>query len=99
MEFMPSPPWGRGWLATGVLISRGESGEGVYPSLYYAALSSLNLEARRMATELPYRRPKDRILPHRTREVKMTIGIGFKCVDGIVLCSDTEMSCPFGKPA
>ena len=40
MEFMPSPPWGRGWLATGVLISRGESGEGVYPSLYYAALSN-----------------------------------------------------------
>jgi len=39
MEFMPSPPWGRWWLATGVLISRGEPGEGVYPSLYYAALS------------------------------------------------------------
>ena len=39
MEFMPSPPWGRWWLATGVLISRVEPGEGVYPSLYYAALS------------------------------------------------------------
>ena len=25
----PSPPWGRGWRATGVLISRGAPGEGV----------------------------------------------------------------------
>src|SRR5208282_1447984 len=25
----PSPPWGRGWLATGAFISRGETGEGV----------------------------------------------------------------------
>ena len=25
----PSPPWGRGWRATGVLISRGATGEGV----------------------------------------------------------------------
>ncbi|MGO8791688.1 MAG: endonuclease domain-containing protein [Terriglobia bacterium] len=25
----PSPLWGRGWLASGVLISRGETGEGV----------------------------------------------------------------------
>ena len=29
MNFYPSPPWGRGWRATGVLISRGETGEGV----------------------------------------------------------------------
>jgi len=50
MEFMPSPPWGRGWLATGVLISRGESGEGVYPSLYYAALSK---PAPRCAASIP----------------------------------------------
>jgi hypothetical protein len=28
-NFRPSPLWGRGWLATGVLISRGETGEGV----------------------------------------------------------------------
>jgi hypothetical protein len=27
----PSPPWGRGWLATGVFISRGRTGEGVKP--------------------------------------------------------------------
>ena len=25
----PSPPWGRGWPATGVFISRGRTGEGV----------------------------------------------------------------------
>src|SRR5208283_795499 len=25
----PSPPWGRGWLASGAVISRGETGEGV----------------------------------------------------------------------
>ena len=28
-EFLPSPPWGRGWRATGAVISRGETGEGV----------------------------------------------------------------------
>ncbi|MGO8786388.1 MAG: hypothetical protein ACLQVL_03260 [Terriglobia bacterium] len=28
-NFLPSPLWGRGWLASGVLISRGETGEGV----------------------------------------------------------------------
>ena len=42
----PLAPLGRGWLATGVLISRGESGEGVYPSLYYAALSRLKAGGR-----------------------------------------------------
>ena len=25
----PSPPWGRGWTAAGVFISRGGTGEGV----------------------------------------------------------------------
>ena len=25
-EFLSSPPWGRGWRATGVVISRGEKG-------------------------------------------------------------------------
>ena len=29
MAFLPSPLWGRGWLATGAFISRGETGEGV----------------------------------------------------------------------
>jgi len=29
LNLHPSPPWGRGWLATGVFISRGETGEGV----------------------------------------------------------------------
>ena len=29
MNSFPSPPWGRGWRATGVVISRGETGEGV----------------------------------------------------------------------
>src|SRR5271169_4366921 len=28
-ELPPSPPWGRGWLATRVFISGGETGEGV----------------------------------------------------------------------
>jgi hypothetical protein len=28
-EFQPSPPWGRGWSATGAFISRGGPGEGV----------------------------------------------------------------------
>ncbi|MGO8819580.1 MAG: endonuclease domain-containing protein [Terriglobia bacterium] len=28
-NFLPSPLWGRGWLASGVLISRGGPGEGV----------------------------------------------------------------------
>jgi len=28
-ESLPSPPWGRGWPATGVFISRGRTGEGV----------------------------------------------------------------------
>ncbi len=31
----PSPPWGRGWPATGVLISRGGTGEGVKNSGAY----------------------------------------------------------------
>ena len=26
---LPSPPWGRGWIASGAFISRGETGEGV----------------------------------------------------------------------
>jgi len=26
---LPSPPWGRGWIATGAFTSRGETGEGV----------------------------------------------------------------------
>ena len=26
---LPSPPWGRGWIAPGAFISRGETGEGV----------------------------------------------------------------------
>ena len=30
-ETPPSPPWGRGWPATGVFISRGRTGEGVKP--------------------------------------------------------------------
>jgi len=30
-ESQPSPPWGRGWPATGVFISRGRPGEGVKP--------------------------------------------------------------------
>jgi hypothetical protein len=30
-ESPPSPPWGRGWPATGVFISRGRTGEGVKP--------------------------------------------------------------------
>jgi hypothetical protein len=29
VNFYPSPPWGRGWLANGAFISRGETGEGV----------------------------------------------------------------------
>ena len=29
MTSLPSPPWGRGWRAAGVVISRGETGEGV----------------------------------------------------------------------
>ena len=29
MKLLPSPPWGRGWLASGAFISRGETGEGV----------------------------------------------------------------------
>jgi hypothetical protein len=29
VHLQPSPPWGRGWLATGAFISRGETGEGV----------------------------------------------------------------------
>ena len=28
-NFLPSPLWGRGWTASGVLISRGGTGEGV----------------------------------------------------------------------
>lgn len=28
MNLPPSPPWGRGWIASGVFISRGETGEG-----------------------------------------------------------------------
>ena len=28
-ESQPSPPWGRGWPAAGVFISRGRTGEGV----------------------------------------------------------------------
>jgi hypothetical protein len=32
----PSPPWGRGWRATGILISRGAPGEGVpNPDLFH----------------------------------------------------------------
>ena len=30
-EAPPSPPWGRGWPATGVFTSRGRTGEGVKP--------------------------------------------------------------------
>ena len=30
-ETPPSPPWGRGWPATGVFTSRGRTGEGVKP--------------------------------------------------------------------
>ena len=29
LNLRPSPPWGRGWRATGAFISRGETGEGV----------------------------------------------------------------------
>ena len=29
LNSLPSPPWGRGWLAAGALTSRGETGEGV----------------------------------------------------------------------
>ncbi len=29
LNSLPSPPWGRGWLATGAFISRGGPGEGV----------------------------------------------------------------------
>ncbi len=29
MSFQPSPPWGRGWRASGAVISRGPPGEGV----------------------------------------------------------------------
>ncbi len=29
LDLHPSPPWGRGWRATGAFISRGETGEGV----------------------------------------------------------------------
>ena len=29
LKLLPSPPWGRGWRATGVITSRGETGEGV----------------------------------------------------------------------
>jgi hypothetical protein len=30
---LPSPPWGRGWLASGVFTSRGGPGEGVLPTV------------------------------------------------------------------
>jgi hypothetical protein len=29
LNLLPSPPWGRGWPATGAFISRGGTGEGV----------------------------------------------------------------------
>jgi hypothetical protein len=32
LTLLPSPPWGRGWTATGVLSSRGGTGEGVKDS-------------------------------------------------------------------
>src|SRR5271157_899668 len=39
LNLLPSPPWGRGWLATGVLISRGETGEGVKTVAHVANLT------------------------------------------------------------
>ena len=45
MSTQPSPPWGRGWRASGVVISRGPPGEGVRavntPHAYHRATHSL----------------------------------------------------------
>ena len=35
LNLLPSPPWGRGWTATGVFISRGGTGEGVKAVAYH----------------------------------------------------------------
>src|SRR5271157_6434103 len=44
LNLVPSPPWGRGWLATGAFTSRGETGEGV---------KALNAKAMTDTTQLP----------------------------------------------
>ncbi|MGB7591355.1 MAG: hypothetical protein WBO19_08965, partial [Terriglobia bacterium] len=52
MRDLPSPPWGRGWTAAGVLFSRGGPGEGVV-GLHPSVCSS-----HRAATSIG-QRPRD----------------------------------------
>ena len=51
----PSPPWGRGWRATGVLISRGAPGEGVKTVYVEEMIGTTNPVRPRRKTRSPAR--------------------------------------------
>src|SRR5208282_3434119 len=44
--------------------------------------------------KLPNRSPKPYILPNKRETKAMTIALGFPCIDGIVLCSDSQVTTP-----
>jgi very-short-patch-repair endonuclease len=55
VHLQPSPPWGRGWRATGVLISRGATGEGVKTVKTEVMLGTANPVRPRRRTRSPAR--------------------------------------------
>jgi len=56
-NLQPSPLWGRGWTATGVLISRGGTGEGVKTVKAEEMTATTNAVRPRRKTRSPARRP------------------------------------------
>jgi len=46
LNLHPSPPWGRGWTATGAFISRGGTGEGVKTEVQGQRMVSGSVKAK-----------------------------------------------------
>ena len=65
----PSPPWGRGWLAAGVVTSRGETGEGVHDGTAqpntsgsdHTASHTFSTKQLRRLLNHALRKPQDRV--------------------------------------
>ena len=57
-RFPPSPPWGRGWTAAGVLFSRGGPGEGVATLLRSSEAHDPQVKASAVTTRRPALSPE-----------------------------------------
>ena len=101
----PSPPWGRGWLATGASFSRGETGEGVqtvgshlpFPSCLHAPTHPLT--HRLAVPPLPQGGEGKCRNSRRRSETAATTG----CANTYVavynfITSRTVLSCPWALP-